>query len=82
MCVRNEGLLWSLLVTSATVSVATGKEGPLWAVACPCLFYLLLNSDIDFMIVVEGRYRHTDREIGRGHRNSGFMVMTYWEREK
>lgn len=68
--VRIEGHLWSLLVTSVTVSAGR----PLWTVALPC-FHNLLYSGMDVIIVVKVRCR--DTEITGGDRNSGFTVMTY-----
>lgn len=59
VCVRNEGLLVSLLVTSVTVPVSAGREAPLWNMAYPCLLNLLFNSVMDFTIVVIGRCRDT-----------------------
>lgn len=63
--VRNEGLLWSLLVTSATVSVTAGREAHLWAVAYPCALNILLRRGKDFIIVAEGRCRDPARERSR-----------------
>lgn len=41
---RNERLLWSLMVTSVTISANAGRKASLWDMACSCLLNLLLNS--------------------------------------